>query len=162
MDNLRRIIRRGNHFIYLREMGWVLIDGEWYQRLNSYNYGDRIAVPCYAPFSPTDTTDCSPIEPAPSPLVWERVKYQPSNYRPQFGRDKWFTAYLLAHVPSRTDPDNHLINILENRLAKKWYNRLRNNTKIGWRLLPDGKLPCFWNNPEWIERGQEDMFLRAG
>jgi hypothetical protein len=122
------IIRNGNHFIRLDYqgpltcgMGWVLIDGPWYEIFKNYKY-DHFRVLKYQSF---DRRDRLPRRIEYEELIWEKV---------------WWHPGTIVH------PRN-----LPWHLQRKWSEVLNGRKRQGWRLLPDGRLPAFFNRPDWIE-----------
>lgn len=155
MKHHASVVRRGNHFIHVKPEGWLLIDGPWFKRLEGMaGSWHKVRVATYRPmdFSLVPPGWCDPCDESEEPATWERVWYQPSEFRPtSFLHNDRFASYLLARVPARSDPRNYLIGYLQSRLRQKWRKRLINNLQYGWRLSPDGRIPAYFHWQDWIE-----------
>lgn len=117
------IVRRGNHFIYLDGAGWVLIDGPWFDRLEKSRVEFHlISVLAFEPISFTATG--SPETGPPPPNEWERTAWHPGG--------------MSLH------PDLGC-------LAWRWNQVLAERRKAGYRIWPDGKLPCYFNRLEFVD-----------
>lgn len=126
------IIRDGNHFIHLEDAGWVLIDGPWFEMLSSPGQ-QLIEVPIYKPLDFGYFSDSSeiPKDFEFESMFWEAVRWNPG-------------CALFKDAKRARAFDNRNLD-----LWYKWYDVLKKRTKIGWRVLPDGKLPVLFNAMEW-------------
>lgn len=119
------MVRRGNHFLLMDRIGWVLIDGPWFDWLSTGpNSGYRyVKIPYMEP--PTyiymEADDNIPIYAEFEGLEWERVRWHPGAFLPLTGLGWW---------------------------ARRWQQE---RTQWGWRTYPDGKLPAYLNKMGWID-----------
>ena len=71
------MIRRGNHFIQVDGLGWVLIDGPWYDYLSRLGCA-YVRLPCLEEDPvPADVELLFPAMTTYSEVVWERVMWHP-------------------------------------------------------------------------------------
>lgn len=130
------IVRRGNHFLYLESSGWVLIDGPWFERLSLHKNEWRVRV------LSTEPTPCCSLARPPltwtpvSELVWEKVRWHP-------GLLLRFTEVIWS-------------NYLKYQKMRDW--ELKRH-RYGWRTLPDGRLPAYFNGVDRIDGGWWDLEL---
>lgn len=128
-----RIIWRGNHFIWLDNIGWTLIDGPWFWYLNGR--GRQYVRTSYFtdPFNPNVVAlDDAPLEATFLMLDWEQVRWFPGSQLPLA---KWKSCW-------------------------NWWEYLSGRGKFGWRTLPDGKLPAYLNRLEIGKSPQHDEEIR--
>jgi len=122
------IVRRGNHFIRL-EGEWCLIDGPWFEYLK------RLSRGCFSPVR-TEVVDPHPrwynfrdfnlefgVCINPHYLDWEQRRWYPSHVNP-FANKRWASFRELW-------------------LHDRWQKWMGNRVKMGFVLLPFGRLPEF-------------------
>jgi len=139
----RSVVRRGNHFIRL-ENEWCLIDGPWFHYLERLSNGSSMPV-CLAYFGAPDVTfkemTGEEMYEHVSPSNLREVEWMPKRWRPGF-IDPW---YGKTWASAR-----------ELYLHDRWREWLFGRTKIGYTLLPDGRLPEFLAAPD--TKGDEDAY----
>lgn len=123
------IVRRGNHFLRM-ECGWVLIDGPWFRLLDGFDY-DTVYIPYIPPLEPLVLTGDYNL-PESAMVELQELTWQ---------RVRWHPGY-----------SSHLKRFIA-------YPYLHSRTKYGFKVYPDGRLPCFFNHVEWIETQWEALDL---
>lgn len=124
-----RFMRDDNHFVRFDDKGWILVGGSWYDVLeNSFGrFGDR-----YIRFPVTKPIDIKWFNPdyASEPILvdyeymeWERMRFTP--------------GYLNVRRYCR--------NLM---VLFRWEDWLSQRICVGWRLLPDGRIPCDLNKED--------------
>lgn len=151
MNHNRSIVRDGNHFIWMGDTGWVLIDGPWFERvMKSSGKGDiRIFWQYEPPVQIARTLNQSPPKwsTLPDKIIWERVLF--NNYVTNSLISRCVTNRILRVYGPQPYPQ-YLFDRLYFRLKIKFsemHYRYRRHT--GWRILPDGQLPVWFNALEW-------------
>lgn len=134
MSKEKSIIRNGNHFIYLDNTGWVLIDGPWFDMLPSQLKIMRYYVRMYSP------PDCNAyLEPPPIPefvefkeMIWEKLN--------------WLPCYTIVN-------DDFRLSFKYKEFVYKY------RYKVGWRIHPGGQLPVYFNALDWYPEMEFDLHL---
>lgn len=145
------IVRRGNHFIHLDGCGWVLIDGPWYKQLEGYI--DRPYMIMHS-LKPVSIAMIDPSEPYPDTIetkevTWERVKWHSG-----FGLHFYCTYNSIV-----VEYKGHLIGFKGVRIEERWQKCLSHRLRLGWRMLPDGKLPAYLCQMELEEDMMHSNYL---
>ncbi len=132
------IVRRGNHFIYVRApytgwlSGWALIDGPWYSYLHKMSAGKRfVEVIRFSAVNFFYRDDEVPSPSALSPVVWEKLPLSNHFIHPRQIRDHF--------------------------LAERWSSYLQRRAKMAFRLFPDGALPAYLDQMEFEEDYQKHL-----
>jgi hypothetical protein len=128
------MIRRGNHFIKLpgeywngEPVGWVLIDGPWFDRLTRLGKGyHTVRLPQAFSWSECAIYNPSPIIAMPEEIEWEQISWHPgTSIHPNTLNNQW--------------------------LAYRWTWVLAKRKRQGWRISPDGQLPAYLNHIQPID-----------
>lgn len=89
MDNEPHLIRRGNHFLKLGDLGWVLIDGPWFECLSAWE-DPRIIMPRWhggvvewgvVYYNPGNFVTRTHFKSMPIHLLWKYEKWSKSRDR---------------------------------------------------------------------------------
>lgn len=117
----RSIIRNGNHFIYLESLGWVLIDGPWFERMNP-----DLGIVVFSKWRPRPISlifsTTVPVLVEFEIIEWEQVNWDFPLVNYTFG-SRLYCKYREMFIRFRY--------------------------KTGWRVCPDGQLPILHNALEW-------------
>ena len=135
MNILPSIIRRGNHFIKVpgeywngSPVGWVLIDGPWFNHLSWLGRGCH-TVKLPQAFNWSECSIYGDIEltmPMQEGIEWEQIRWHPgTSIHPNTLNDQW--------------------------LAYKWTQVLAKRKRRGWRISPDGRLPAYLNHIQPVD-----------
>jgi hypothetical protein len=114
------IVRRGNHFVYTDNGGWILIDGPWFDRLFNYSPSRsfvRVRIPYTEPLSFKALDENLPPESDFKYVEWEAVSWHPGAGRAF--RDPYVAHYLYAPY-------------------------LKSRTRLGFRIVGDN-----WSGKDW-------------
>ena len=135
------IIRRGNHFVWI-DGKWALIDGPWFKRLEALRGDSWIPVRIYYP-TPSEpiALDCF-LNGPPTQYRSEEVEWEPMMWHPG----------ILVHPKMvwRAGYD-------------KWNEVLTKRKRVGYVMLPDGKLPALFSRLEFPKDAEwADMLMREG
>jgi hypothetical protein len=111
------MIRNGNHFIYMGGGEWCLIDGPWFDYLESFQHTHL-------------------------PIHLERAPGMPLRLVGDDARPPIISSEKICWEPRRWHPGYHSV-LGEPRLQLRWLDYQKERTRIGYMLLPDGKVPPF-------------------
>lgn len=150
MNHNRSIVRDGNHFIWMADTGWVLIDGPWFERVMKSNGKGNGNIRFFRQYEPpvliARTLNQRPPKwsTLPPEIIWERVLYF-SNYVTDSLISRCVTNRILrvyGPQPYAQDMFDRFYTRLKIEYSEMQY-RYRRHT--GWRILPDGQLPVRFN-----------------
>jgi hypothetical protein len=142
MSTNKSIIRRGNHFIFCNDIGWVLIDGPWFDKLEKRAEKlDGICSVLMARLVDSKTGWFDGME-LPDDVVhvhymrWQRISWHPGHITTVAEREK---------MDSWTQ---HILSLYEARRMRR-----------GW--IVQGRLPAFLNQIELDNEQNWDRLLQA-
>ncbi len=150
-------LRDDNYFIRVPPMGWVLIEGTWYEALEGQARPDTATVVFpQSPMTPWPVNPADFIFPTHCTVTyftWQRVHWHPGTDLPAVVVRA--TAQVLADAVLERPRHSTVMTAedIDHDAAASWVELGWNfyqarRVRHGWRALPDGRLPAQFNRFE--------------